>query len=171
MKAMKSRAIDAGSFDPITNGHVDIIERASHMFDQVVVAVGINPKKPGLFTVEERLALVKAACVKFKNIEVFHYSGLTSECARSLNCGILVRGLRDSQDFGYEMQMAQMNRHLDDRLETVFIPAFQGYSQVSSSLVKEVASLGGNITGLVPSVVEKALIKKFQTAAGKRPKK
>ena len=164
---MSTKAFYAGSFDPITNGHLDIIERAAHMFDKLVVGVGINPKKPGLFDAAERLALVVSACHKIKNIEVTEYHGLTSSCASALKCGVIVRGLRDAQDFGYEMQMAHMNRHLNAKLETVFIPTFQQFSQVSSSLVKEVASLGGDVSGLVPPIVARALEKKLRSQEAK----
>ncbi|MEI6398794.1 MAG: pantetheine-phosphate adenylyltransferase [Pseudomonadota bacterium] len=163
---MAAKALYAGSFDPVTMGHLDIIERASRMFGHVVVAVGVNPKKPGLFTTEERVALLTASCKGIRNITIKSFSGLTADFASQEKCSVLVRGLRDAQDFGFEMQMAHMNHHLTASLETVFIPCLQQYSSVSSSLVKEVVSLlgkeGGKIKGLVPAVVEKALLKKFK---------
>lgn len=158
---MTTRAMYTGSFDPLTSGHVDIIQRASKMFDEVVVAIGINPKKPGLFSSDERLKLVSSCCSKFANVKVASFSGLTAEFARKQKCSVLVRGLRDAQDFGFEMQMAHMNRHLEPSLETIFIPTLQELSEISSSLVKEVASLGGKIDGLVPIPVAKALKSKF----------
>lgn len=162
---MPTKAMYAGSFDPITNGHVDVIQRASKMFDELVVAIGINPKKPGLFDANERLDLVASCCKKWTNVTVVTFSGLTAEFAKRQKCRILVRGLRDAQDFGFEMQMAHMNRHLEPSLETIFIPTLQELSDISSSLVKEVASLGGNITGLVPPTVIKALGQKNKSSA------
>lgn len=160
---MITRAMYAGSFDPITNGHVDIIRRAANMFDEVVVAIGVNAKKPGLFSVDERVELISTACSKFKNVKITTFAGLTAEFAKRKKCRVLIRGLRDAQDFGFEMQMAHMNRHLEPTLETVFIPTLQELSEISSSLVKEVASLGGNIEGLVPPAVIKALRLKNRT--------
>lgn len=162
---MTTKAMYAGSFDPITNGHMDVIRRAAKMFDELVVAIGINPKKPGLFSAEERVELVRSCCSKIPNVTVITFSGLTAEFAKQKKCRILVRGLRDALDFGYEMQMAHMNRHLEPSLETVFIPTLQELSEISSSLVKEVASLGGNINGLVPPPVLKALNAKNKAAA------
>lgn len=158
---MKTHALYAGSFDPITLGHVDLIKRSSRLFDHVVVAVGHNPQKPGLFSVDERIRMIKDACKAIKNFSVHTYSGLTADFARQKKCGVLIRGLRDSRDFYSEIQMAHMNRRLDDSVETVFLPGLQQFSNVSSSLIKEVASLGGDINGLVPPVVARALRKKF----------
>ena len=158
---MSSRALYAGSFDPITSGHLDIIARAARMFDHVVIAIGHNPKKPGLFSITERADLIKKACKGIKNVSVTSYTGLTAEFAQKEKCTILVRGLRDANDFGSEMQMAHMNHQLDDSIDTVLIPCLQMYSSVSSSLMKEVASLGGSVKDLVPAIVEKALKKKF----------
>lgn len=160
---MTTRAMYAGSFDPITNGHVDVIRRAATMFDEVVVAIGINTKKPGLFSADERVELISSACQKMKNVKVVTFAGLTAEFAKQKKCRVLIRGLRDAQDFGFEMQMAHMNRHLEPTLETIFIPTLQELSEISSSLVKEVASLGGNINGLVPPAVMKALRVKNRT--------
>lgn len=159
---MPSRALYAGSFDPITLGHLDLIKRSAAIFDHVVVAVGHNPEKPGLFTVDERLNMIKDACRGIKNLTLASYSGLTADFARRQKCGVLVRGLRDSRDFCSEMQMAHMNRRLDAKIETIFFPGLQEFSNVSSSLMKEVISLGGDISGLVPPMVEKALRKKFK---------
>jgi pantetheine-phosphate adenylyltransferase len=163
---MATKALYAGSFDPVTAGHLDIIARASRMFGHVVVAVGVNPKKPGLFAPEERVALLKASCKGLRNVTIKSFSGLTADFAAEETCSVLVRGLRDAQDFGYETQMAHMNHHLAPSLETVFLPCLQQYSSISSSLVKEVASMlgknSGKIKGLVPAAVEKALIKKFK---------
>ena len=171
---MSTKALYAGSFDPVTLGHIDIIKRSSRMFDQVVIAVGHNPKKPGLFTPDERMTLIKQACKGIKNISFKTFSGLTAEFAREEKCSILLRGLRDSQDFGFEMQMAHMNAHLETNMDTVFIPCHQQFSSISSSLVKEIASClaqkgdktGGKITakldGVVTPAVAKALALKFK---------
>lgn len=159
---MSAKALYAGSFDPVTMGHLDIICRACRMFDEVVIGIGHNPKKPGLFTPEERVALLKECCGSIKNISIKSFSGLTADFAKKEKCTVLIRGLRDAQDFGYEMQMAHMNRHLADSVDTLFMPCMQQYSSISSSLVKEVAGLGGKIKGLVPPLVEKALLKKLK---------
>lgn len=159
---MPTRALYAGSFDPITLGHLDLIKRSAAIFDHLVVAVGHNPDKPGLFTVDERMKMIKDASKGIKNLSITSYSGLTAEFAQRQKCSVLVRGLRDSRDFCSEMQMAHMNRRLDQKIETVFLPGLQEFSNVSSSLMKEVVSLGGDITGLVPPMVEKALRKKFK---------
>jgi pantetheine-phosphate adenylyltransferase len=159
---MGTRALYAGSFDPVTSGHLDIVMRAAGMFGHVIVGVGHNPKKPGLFTIDERMDLLRSACKGIKNVSFKSYAGLTVDFARAERCSVLVRGLRDGQDFAIEMQMAHMNDHLNGEIETIFVPCLQKYSGVSSSLMKEVASLGGNISGLVPAIVEKALKKKFR---------
>lgn len=158
---MSTKALYAGSFDPITLGHVDLIQRSSSIFDHLVVAVGHNPQKPGLFSIDERIKMIKDACKGLKNITVTSFSGLTADFARQQKCKVLVRGLRDSRDFCSEMQMAHMNRRLEETIETVFVPGLQQFSNVSSSLMKEVVSLGGDISGLVPVMVEKALRKKL----------
>lgn len=158
----KRIALYAGSFDPVTTGHMDIIVRASKMFDAVIIGVGVNPKKPGMFTPDERCQMIKDASKALKNVEVVHFSGLTAAFAKKHKCQILVRGLRDAQDFGFEMQMAHMNRHLAKDIETVFIPTLQELSDISSSLVKEVALLGGNVQGLLPVSASRALTKKIQ---------
>jgi pantetheine-phosphate adenylyltransferase len=159
---MGTKALYAGSFDPVTSGHLDIVMRAASMFSHMVVGVGHNPKKPGLFTIDERMELLRAACKGIKNVSFKAYDGLTVDFARQERCAVLVRGLRDGQDFAIEMQMAHMNNHLDGDIETIFVPCLQKYSGVSSSLMKEVASLGGDISGLVPAIVQKALKKKFR---------
>ncbi len=159
---MASIALYAGSFDPVTLGHMDIIVRASKIFDRVVIGIGHNPKKPGLFSVEERTELLRSACKGLKNVSIKSFSGLTAEFATQEKCTVLIRGLRDAQDFGYEMQMAHMNHHLANKIDTIFMPCMQQYSNISSSLVKEVASLGGKVKGLVPATVETALRKKLR---------
>ncbi|MCG0274658.1 MAG: pantetheine-phosphate adenylyltransferase [Thermosediminibacteraceae bacterium] len=155
-------AIYPGSFDPITNGHLDIIERSSRLFDRLIVAVLKNPNKKSLFTVEERIEMIKGAVSHIKNVEVDHFSGLLVDFARKKNAKIIVKGLRAVSDFEYELQMALMNKKLYGELETIFIMTNTKYSFLSSSIVKEVASLGGCVKDLVPPVVEEKLREKFK---------
>ena len=150
-----------GSFDPVTNGHLDIIARASRMFDKVIVAVLKNSSKNALFTVEERVEMLKKSCEDFANVEVDSFSGLLIDFAKMKNAGAIIKGLRAVSDFEYEMQMASMNRKLNPNIETVFLMTGNKYSYLSSSMVKEVARLGGCIHGLVPELVEKELLKRF----------
>lgn len=154
---MTVRALYAGSFDPITIGHLDIIKRASRMFDEVIVGVGINANKPGYFAAEERCEMIRESCSKLKNVKVESFEGLTATFAKEKKCHVLVRGLRDAVDFGYEIQMSHMNRHLAKELETIFIPTTQEYSGISSSLVKEVARLGGDVSVFLPKAAFQAL--------------
>lgn len=147
-------ALCPGSFDPPTNGHVDVIERAIEVFDQVVVAVVDNPSKDSLFTTEERITLLEE--LFGQRAQVRSFSGLLVEYAAEVGADVVVKGLRTVDDYEYEMQMSQMNRHLTG-METVFMATKSEWSFISSSLVKEVARLGGSIGGLVPSAVEKAL--------------
>ncbi len=150
-----------GSFDPITNGHIDIIERCSQKFDKVIVAVLNNSSKNTLFTVEERVELIERSLEKYDNIEVDAFSGLLIEYAKKKDAKLIVRGLRAVTDFEYEMQMALINQSLYEDLETIFLIANKNYSFLSSSIVKEVSSFGGDVSGLVPNVVLEALNKKF----------
>jgi pantetheine-phosphate adenylyltransferase len=147
-------ALCPGSFDPPTNGHVDVIERAIESFDSVVIAVIDNPSKSGLFTAEERADMFREIFGDSARVETF--TGLLTDYARDLGADVVVKGLRTVDDYEYEMQMAQMNRHLTG-METVFMATKSDWSFISSSLVKEVARLGGSISGLVPDVVENAL--------------
>ena len=158
---MTKIAIVPGSFDPITNGHLDIIERAAKVFPEVRVAVMNNSSKNPLFTVEERIELIRAVTSKFPNVEIDSSSGLLIDYARSVNASVIVRGLRAISDFEYEMQITSMNRMLDESIETFFVMTKNQYSFLSSSIVKEVAKYGGDISVLVPSEVEKALRMKF----------
>ncbi|HEX9865449.1 MAG TPA: pantetheine-phosphate adenylyltransferase [Acidimicrobiia bacterium] len=152
-------ALCPGSFDPPTNGHVDVIERAITAFEEVVVAVVDNPTKSSLLSTEERVSLLKELFGDRARIGSF--SGMLVEYAAEVGADLVVKGLRTVDDYEYEMQMAQMNRHLSG-METVFMATKSDWSFISSSLVKEVARLGGSITGLVPSVVEKALEERLQ---------
>ena len=150
-------AIYPGSFDPLTNGHVDIIERGSRFFDKIVVGVLINLEKSPLFTVPERVDIARAVFRDTPNVEVDTFDGLLVDYARRKRATVIVRGLRAISDFEYEMQMALMNRRLNPEVETVFMMPAEPYTYVSSRLVKEVVALGGTVSGLVPRVVEERL--------------
>ena len=151
-----TRAVCPGSFDPPTLGHLDIIERATALFDEVVVAVGVNPSKHRLFSPEERISMLREICGGHSNVRVEGFSGLLTQFCRDQDAQAVVKGLRAGGDFDYELQMAQMNFHLTG-VETVFLPTSPQHSFVSSSLVKEVASLGGDVSALVPAQVRALL--------------
>ena len=153
-------AIYPGSFDPLTNGHVDIIRRGARLFDRIVVAVLINLEKAPLFTVPERVEIAREAFTGQPNVEVDTFDGLLVDYARKRGAGVIVKGLRAVSDFEFEMQMALMNRKLNPEVETVFMMPTQPYTYVSSRLVKEVVALGGSVHGLVPESVEKRLREK-----------
>ena len=160
---MSSRkVIYPGSFDPITNGHLDIIERAQSLFDEVIVAVSNNPAKNPLFTVEERCELIRETGKNFaKPIRVATFQGLLVEFAKAEGACAILRGLRAVSDFEFEFQLALMNRHLSPRIETIFLMPRESYTYLSSSLIREVCALGGPINTFVPPHVEKALVEKF----------
>jgi pantetheine-phosphate adenylyltransferase len=153
-------AIYPGSFDPLTNGHVDIIQRGSRLFDRIVVAVLVNLEKAPLFTVAERVSIARDVFHNWPNVEVDTFDGLLVDYARRRKASVIVRGLRAVSDFEYEMQMALMNRRLNDSVETVFMMPAEPYTYVSSRLVKEVVALGGSVHGLVPDLVERRLAEK-----------
>ena len=153
-------AIYPGSFDPLTNGHVDIIRRGARLFDRIVIAVLINLEKAPLFTVPERVDIAREAFAGHANVEVDTFDGLLVDYARKRGAGVIVKGLRAVSDFEFEMQMALMNRRLNPDVETVFMMPTQPYTFVSSRLVKEVVALGGSVHGLVPESVEKRLREK-----------
>ena len=153
-------AIFPGSFDPLTNGHVDIILRSVHLFERVVVSVLVNPDKQPLFTADERVSIIREVFREYQNIEVDSFAGLLVNYARARRASAIIRGLRAVSDFEYEFQMALMNRHLEPTLETVFMMPAEQYTYLSSRLIKEVFSLGGDVRGLVPSVVETWMRKK-----------
>lgn len=154
-------AVYPGSFDPITCGHLDIIERVRCLFDRVIVAVAVNDRKRPFFTAEERLAMIRAAVGGFPNVEVDSFSGLLVNFVRLCGAQVVVRGLRAVSDFEAEFQMALMNRRLNPEVETLFMMTSPEYSYVSSRIVKEIASLGGSVAGLVPEDVEQQLMEKF----------
>ena len=160
-------AIFPGSFDPITNGHLDLIERGLKMFDRVEIAVLVNEAKQPLFTNEERLDLIRR-CVPSKRVSVSSFSGLLVDFARAQGATAILRGLRAISDFEYELQMAMMNRELAPNMETVFLMPKNVYSYLSSRLVKEVASLGGDVSQFVPAVIEDELKLKFRTKRASR---
>ena len=149
---MTAVALCPGTFDPVTNGHLDIVRRAARLFDRVLVAVVENPSKEPLFPVGDRVAMLEEATGDLPNVEVGSFSGLLVDHARSRGVDAVVKGLRAVTDFDYELQMAQMNRHLSE-VETVFVPTSPDWSYLSSSLVKEVARYGGDVSGLVPEHV------------------
>ena len=156
-------AVYPGSFDPATNGHIDIIKRSGALFDRVIVAVLSNPSKNPIFSVEERVDILKRTCGDIKNVEIDSFSGLLIDYCKSKNANVIVKGLRAVSDFEYELQMAHMNKKLSQEIETVFIMTSSRYSYLSSSLVKEVAQFGGCIRGLVPEIIEKEIYERLNS--------
>ena len=160
MTSDNNRAVTAiypGSFDPVTNGHLDLIARGAMIFDKLIVAVARNLEKDALFAVKERVEMLEAVTFEWKNVEVDVFDGLLVEYARKRGAGVILRGIRAVSDYEYELQMALMNRKLEPRLETVFMLPGQPYSYLSSKLVREIAQLGGPLDGLVPPIVEERL--------------
>ena len=151
------RAIVPGSYDPVTNGHLDIIGRAASMFDSVVVAVARNYSKAPMFTAEERVEMLRSVCVEWPNVSIDAFEGLLVNYAFERNATVIIKGLRAVSDFEYELQMALMNRRLNRSVETVFLMTGPEHSYLSSSIVKEIARLGGTVEGLVPQRVEELL--------------
>ena len=154
---MIRRAIYPGSFDPVTNGHLDVIDRARKLFDEVIVAVAYNDQKHPLFSLEERLDLLKNALGKIKKVEIAPLDGLLVNFAIARKATAVIRGLRAISDFEFEFQMALMNRKLESSVETIFLMPKEEYTYLSSRIVKEIARLGGDVTGFVPARVAKAL--------------
>jgi pantetheine-phosphate adenylyltransferase len=146
-------ALCPGTFDPVTNGHLDIIKRSAGIFDPVVVAVLENPAKTPLFGLEDRIGMLKNALADVEGVEVATFSGLLADFAHGRGISVVVKGIRAASDFDYELQMAQMNRNIDGHLETVFLPTSPVWSYISSSLIKEVVRFGGDVSGLVPAGV------------------
>ncbi len=158
---MKTKAIYPGTFDPITNGHIDLVRRAADMFGEVVVAIAFNPNKTPLFLLEERVELAKEAIKDIKNASVLGFSGLLAELAKEQDARILLRGLRAISDFEYEFQLANMNRRLNPELESVFLTPCESNSFISSTIVKEVSLHKGDVSQFVPDFVATALKEKF----------
>jgi pantetheine-phosphate adenylyltransferase len=162
----RSLAVLPGSFDPITNGHLDIVARSLSVFDDVLVAILVNPEKKPLFTVKERVDIIRETYQGDARVKVDTFSGLLVDYAEKVRADVIVRGLRAISDFEYEFQMALMNRRLNPRIETVFMMPAEQYAYVSSRLVKEVFQLGGRVRELVPPLVERRLRDKY----GKKPR-
>ena len=154
------RAVCPGSFDPVTNGHLDIVSRASQLFDEVVVAVGVNKSKSRLFSADERIDMLTEACREFPNVKVDSFTGLLTTFCQERDIIAIVKGLRAVSDFDYELQMAQMNSSLAE-IETVFVPTSPEWSFLASSLVKEVATFGGDVSGLIPDFVHERLVSRL----------
>ena len=158
---MSSRAMYPGTFDPFTNGHNDLVRRASRIFDKVVVAIAANPNKAPLFPLEKRIELVKTVIGDVPNVEVMGYTGLTVDFATQHDLNVMMRGLRAVSDFEFEFQLATMSRHLSDQVETVFLTPTEQFNFISSTLIREIASLGGNVSEFVHPVVAEALRARF----------
>ena len=158
-------AIFPGSFDPLTNGHVDLILRSAHLFERILVAVLVNAEKNPLFSDAERVDMIREVFREYPNVEVDTFEGLLVDYARTRRASAIVRGIRAVSDFEYEFQMALMNRKLDPGIQTVFMMPNEAYSYVSSRLIKEVFTLGGEVRGLVPPLVEDAMRRKHGTPA------
>ena len=165
---MPKTAIYPGSFDPVTNGHIDIVERGLKLFDKIIVAILYNPNKASLFNLEERLEMLKDCLKKFKNVEIDNFDGLLVNYAAQRKANAILRGLRAMSDFEYEFQMALMNRRLNREVQTVFLMTGLRWIFTSSSIIKEAIQFGGNIDGMVPSLVQEKLVQKFNL--GSSPK-
>jgi pantetheine-phosphate adenylyltransferase len=159
--SLMRRAIYPGSFDPVTNGHLDVVERARKLFDEVIVAVAYNDEKQPLFSLRERLDLLQRTVGKIDNVRIAQFKGLLVEFAKAEKAGAVIRGLRAVSDFEFEFQMALMNRKLDAVVETIFLMPKEEYTYLSSRIVKEIARLGGDVSSFVPVCVAKALNRKF----------
>ena len=157
MSPLIRKAVCPGSFDPVTNGHLDIISRAAHLYDEVVVAVLINKSKSSLFSVEERIAMLTEVTADYGNVRVESFHGLLVDYCRANEIPVIVKGLRAISDFDYELKMAQMNRGLAG-VDTLFMPTNAEYSFIASSLIKEIATYGGDVSALLPDVVHKQLL-------------
>jgi len=158
---MSSRAMYPGTFDPFTNGHNDLVRRASRIFDKVVVAIAANPNKAPLFPLEKRIELARTIVADVPNVEVVGYTGLTVDFAHQHDLNVMMRGLRAVSDFEFEFQLATMSRHLSDQVETVFLTPTEQFNFISSTLIREIASLGGNVSEFVHPAVAEALRARF----------
>ena len=158
---MERVAIYPGSFDPVTNGHLDILERGLKLFDKIILAILTNPKKNFLFSLEQRIEMMEDSIKEFPNVEIDTFDGLTVDFAAARNAQGILRGLRAMSDFEYEFQMALMNRRLNREVQTVFLMTGLRWIYTSSSIIKEAAQFGGNINGMVPPIVEKRIKEKY----------
>jgi pantetheine-phosphate adenylyltransferase len=165
---MGHTAIYPGTFDPITYGHIDLIRRGLKIFDDLIIGISNNPDKQPLFSLEERKQMIYQATKDFGSLKIDSFDNLLVQYARENQVNVIIRGLRAVSDFEYEYQMALMNRNMDSSIETVFMVPSEQYSFISSRLIKEVASFGGSVKGLVPPVVEEALKRKFSLRLGRR---
>jgi pantetheine-phosphate adenylyltransferase len=161
MSATTQVAVYAGSFDPPTFGHLDLVDRASKLFPRVVVAIGVHPTRVPLFSLEERLALMQTICAPYANVEVASFRGLLVDYGKSIGARVIVRGLRAGTDFEYELQIAHANADLRPEIDTVFLPTRTNYGFISATLVREIASYGGDVSRYAPAVVCAALQRKF----------
>ena len=159
---MGSRAMYPGTFDPFTNGHNDLVRRGSRIFDRVVVAIAANPGKAPLFPLDKRIELVRTVLADLPNVEVLGYTGLTVDFAARNGLNVMMRGLRAVSDFEFEFQLATMSRHLSDQVETVFLTPTEQFNFISSTLIREIASLGGNVSEFVHPAVAKAIAERFR---------
>ena len=160
---MNRNAVYPGTFDPITNGHQDLVRRAASIFDRVIVAIAANPNKAPMFTLETRVDLARRVLGDLSNVDVVGYSGLTVEFAREQGASVVIRGLRAVSDFEFEFQLANMSRHLERDIETVFLTPQEQFTFISSTLVREIAMLGGNVSEFVHPIVESELKKRRKT--------
>ncbi len=159
---MNITAIYPGTFDPITNGHIDLIARAARIYDRLVVAIAVNQDKGPLFSLEERVQMVDKVTAGFANVDITGFDNLLVDCAKQNGANVILRGLRAVSDFEYEFQMAGMNRRLSPDLETMFLTPAEQYEFISSSMVREIAKLGGDVSSFVPYAVQQKLVEKFR---------
>ncbi len=159
---MKITAIYPGTFDPVTNGHLDIIARAARLYQKVIVAVAVNSNKSPLFDMAVRVALLQKVTAGFENVIIIGFDNLLVDCAKEQGADVILRGLRAISDFEYEFQLAGMNRRLSPELETMFLTPAEQYEFISSSMIKEIARLGGDVSSFVPEIVQHHLIEKFK---------
>ena len=159
-------AVYTGTFDPVHRGHLDLIDRGRRLFDRLIVGVGINPDKTTFFDIDERVRLIEAVTTGFDNVQVLKFDGLTVRCVREAGARIMLRGLRTLSDMEYEFTMSLMNRNLDSEIETVFLMAKEEYSHVSSSLLRQIAALGGDLSKFLPDAVKGPLIERARRPAG-----
>ena len=157
-----TKAVFPGSFDPMTNGHINIIQRAAKLFDEIDVVIAVNDDKKYLFSTEERLSLVQELIMPFRNVAVHTWDGLIVEYAKQTGAKVLIRGIRNMNDFSYEFDLSLMNHNLNPEVETLYIPTDQKFLLLKSSAIKELAKLGGDVSGMVPENVKKALERKYR---------